>query len=181
MDLPSASFHRKRWIIEIGEEQIKIGKSVSDWKSIIDDIDPLDPYSDDDYDAILSVAARANKLLVNEKTVSSGVSAEKLYQTIFKNNPVTWQVSHFFHKPVEYAKEVDYSVLNRLNEITIPVLFIYGKYDLSVPPTSGDDAFDEVSSTHKHWELYERSMHHPFDHQTDLFRIDLLEFLRRYK
>jgi len=119
--------------------------------------------------------------LLADETVRSTISAEKLYRTLIDNNPVNWQVSWFFNKPVAYAKEVDYSLLGSMSQITIPSLFIYGKYDVSVPYTAGQSAFSKLTGPDKKFERFDASMHHPHDTESIKFVKEMRIFINSHK
>ncbi len=88
---------------------------------------------------------------------------------------------HLFNRPENYVIDNDYSILNELDQITIPTKFIYGKNDFSVPPEVGSDALRKISSTEKELSTYERSAHHPFISQGGIFVQEVKNFINQYK
>lgn len=68
-----------------------------------------------------------------------------------------------------------------LNKITIPTIFLWGKFDFIVPLVVADDAFMKIGSTEKEIIIYQRSAHWPYDSEKDLFVNDVLTFVNRYK
>lgn len=181
MDLPAASQYRKNIIVAIADEHINRNKSVDKWQSIKDHLEPLAPDSESDYKKILLSAANAMNQLLADETIRSTTNYEKLYRAIIDNNPITWQVSYFFNKPVAFAREMDYSVLSRLNEIHIPTLFIYGKYDVSVPFTAGFDAYNLLGTRDKKFVLFEASAHHPHNTEPGNFAEEVRRFINLHK
>jgi len=177
MDLPSASRHRRDLLISIADEQMNMGNSIAGWQEIKEKVEALDPTSDDDYGEILRCAGQSMKLLLSDGIVASTWSSEKLYRTLIDNNPITWQVSHLFNQPVAYAREVDYSVLQELTNIDIPSLFIYGKYDVSVPPAAGEAAFLQLGATDKSYLRFDQSAHHPHDTESNRFADEVIRFI----
>ena len=68
-----------------------------------------------------------------------------------------------------------------LNKITIPSLFLWGKYDFVVPPSLGEMAFNNVSSTKKEVVIFEKSGHSPMDSEPDLFAEKVIQFVELHK
>lgn len=61
------------------------------------------------------------------------------------------------------------SLTNRLSEITLPTLLIWGKYDFVTPPSLGNDAFNFISSSNKSFHLLEQSGHSSMINEPVLF------------
>lgn len=179
MDLPSASRERKEIIQAIAEEQIILNINAEAWAEIRDEAILLDPESDEA--AILKLAARTMAQLIADETIRSTLDGETLYRALIDNNPVSWQVSWFFNQPVSYAKEVDFSLLGSMAQIRLPALFLYGKYDVSVPVTAGRKAFLELGSTDKKFERFDASIHHPHDTEPTRFVEEMRIFINSYR
>ncbi|MDC7226973.1 MAG: alpha/beta hydrolase [Spirochaetales bacterium] len=177
-DFPSIAAARKMLILDIAQEQITSGNSISKWEELTEELENLDAASDDDYTKILLIAGTAMELLKKDDVVAEVDYSDQLINTIFINNPITWQVSHLFNKPVNIAITEDFSLTGRLSEITLPTLLIYGKYDMSVPYTIGETAIDDLGSTNKRFILFENSMHHPNHSESELFASSLTNFIQ---
>lgn len=164
-------------IYGVANEQIVAGNSVNEWEEIKEEAEQLDPYNDDDYNAILKLAARGMKLLESDGVVSSDRPSGLVANTFLQNNPLTWQISHFFNQPVNYAIDNKYSLADRLGELAIPSLWLYGKYDFSVPFYIGAFAYQNSGSDYKEFVLFEESMHHLFYTQSDDFAEEVYKFV----
>jgi pimeloyl-ACP methyl ester carboxylesterase len=161
----------------IANEQILLGNSISDWEQIQEELEGLDPVSDDDYNTILGLVPRASKLLEDDGVVSSETPSGIVGNTIFQNNPLTWQISHLFNQPVNYAIENNYSLSDHLPQLTIPSLWLYGKYDFSVPVYVGSDAAQRAGSLNKEFIMFEESMHHPHYTEWEIFAEEMYSFI----
>lgn len=179
MNVPAASLARQELIDYIAREQMDLGTSVEAWREIRGEIEVLDP--DKDYDAILGVAAKCVKQLLADGTVPATLSSEKLYRALLDNNPITWQISHLFNQPVEFAIDANYSVQDRMSEITIPALFIYGKFDVSVPYFLGVNSFIEMLGDERKFVRFDSSMHHPHDTEPVFFVEEVEGFMESYR
>ena len=70
---------------------------------------------------------------------------------------------------------------DRLNEVEIPSLFLWGKYDFVVPPALGEDAYNLVNTTEKELVIFERSGHSPMFDEPVLFTEKVKGFVELYK
>lgn len=179
LDFPFIKQARKEAVLQIGDEQIDAGNDPGSWNDLINRLLSLDP--DSDYDEILKIAGEAMDLLTTTGVIPAGDSKDRLRNAIVINNPVNWLVSIYFNQPVQAALAEDLSLTNRLNAITIPTLFIYGKYDLSVPPAMGEWAKFNVGSSSKELLLFEQSMHHPFYSEPEHFVEQVAQFINNNK
>ncbi|MEO0895631.1 MAG: alpha/beta hydrolase [Bacteroidota bacterium] len=176
-DIPLATARRGSRIQIIAEEQIDLGNSIEEWTAISEEVDELDPSEESSYRPTLRLAARAIELLLRDEVIESTTTIEKLAQAILANNPITWAVSDFFNQPVSEAREMDYSLTPRLQEITLPTLMIFGRYDVSVPLQVGAVAFEEIGSDKKDVFVFEQTIHHPHDTEGSRFVQEVRRFI----
>ena len=80
-----------------------------------------------------------------------------------------------------FNEVVNNSFTPELHIITIPCLFLWGKYDFVVPSTLGYDAFNRVSSTEKEIIIFDKSAHSPMLNQADEFVDAVTNFVETYK
>ena len=180
-DMPSVYAWRFEMLNDVADEQISMGNSVAQWESIEERLNEIDHDDDEAYSKVFNLIVEAYDLVNKDSQVNSTTSAERIYQTVFKNNPLTWQISHLFHKPEVTARVEEYSILEQMYEISIPSLFTYGRYDFSVPPDSGRVAFNRLSTHNKVFSIYQRTTHHPFVTESSLFTQELREFIEAYR
>lgn len=178
-DVPFASRARRGLMLSIAEEQIAAGNAISEWEHLKSEVSKLDSLSDDDYAKTLQYALESMKLLTSTGVVPSYLSGEKLNRSLLDNNPLSWQVSNFFNQPVNAALETDYSLTERLHELSLPVLYLHGKYDVSVPPVLAYDAYARITSVDKTLVIFEHSIHHPQDTEADKFGEEVQGFIER--
>ena len=176
-DLSMIAQARKDFLLDVAEEQINLENHEQEWQQIIDEIIEVDPESDDGYATIISQIRPAMKMLQQDSIVNSGISTQTLVQTILVNNPIHWRVNDLFNKPVNNALELEYSIVEDLSKIKTPALIAYGKYDMSVPPSIGQDAYLRLGSSNKKLAVFDRSIHHPFDSQPDQFAQEIVRFI----
>lgn len=168
---------RSMLLYSVAIEQINIGNSVRQWEEILVELQGLDPVSDDGYNRILGLVPRATKLIEDDRVVSSEKPPGLVGNTIFQNNPITWQISNLFNQPVNYAVENNYSVSDLLPQLTIPSLWLYGKYDFSVPVFVGIDGYQKAGSLFKKIIIFSESMHHLHYTESDDFAEEVYSFI----
>lgn len=161
----------------VANEQIGIGNSVWQWEEILKEMEGIDPVSDEGYKTILGLVARASGLLEDDLVVSAVKPSGLTRNTVFQNNPLTWQISQLFNQPVNYAVENNYSLSDLLPQLTIPSLWLYGQYDFSVPVQVGEDGYQRAGSPDKEFILFEESMHHPHYTESDYFAERVYSFI----
>ena len=180
-NFPLVSSSRKDFMIQIANERIAADGDLERWSEIKQALENLNDPTDSDHSAVLNIAAQVSKLLSDEGTVNSGVSSEKTIQAIYVSNPINWLSNNYFNKPFLLARDMDFSLSNRLQEISIPSLLIWGKYDVSVPTNLADDAFEKLGSEHKELHIFENSIHHPHDTEAVKFGQLVSTFIEQFK
>ena len=181
-DMPNVMAWRVELLYEVADEQIALGNSIHEWEAIEETLGEIDFDRDEAYSEVFDLIVKAYAIIVQDDQVNTPVSADRIYNTILVNNPLTWKISHLFHKPELTARLEDYTIIEEINQIKLPSLFTYGKYDFSVPPQSGFYVFQEMSSGHdKFFSLYDRTTHHPFVTESGRFTTELKNFIEAFK
>lgn len=176
-DFELTKLTRHQVMLEVANEQINTGNSVVEWAVIIKELEELDPASDVDYNAILSLAVRSMRLIEDDGVVSAEKPSGLAVNTFLQNNPLTWQISHLFNQPVNYAIENNYSLSALLPQLNIPSSWLYGKYDFSVPFHVGSDGYSKAGSLQKEFIIFEESMHHLHYTESGYFAEKVLKFI----
>ena len=177
MDTPTVNDARQALIIDIAEQQIaQETDELDNWQQILEDAN-----DSDDYDDIIRLAAKTIQLLQKDGVVEASASRDKVFQAIVANNPINWLIANFFNQPGQTAIEEDFSILEGMDSIDIPSLWIYGSYDVSVPPDVGQKAFIRINNHDKQFYLFNKSIHHAHDTEPRLFAKKLIDFVERYK
>lgn len=181
LDFPFAASARRSMLLSLSQAQIDSGNSVTDWTLLQDRVTKLDSMSEEERSTMLEEVKTANELLLNDGVLEGTISGEKLQRAIIENNPITWFVSNLLNQPFQEAIDMKFRITDNLPSIRIPVLIIFGKYDTSVPPTLGADAFSRLGSSDKSLFIFESSAHHPHDTEPELFAEKVIEFIDRVR
>lgn len=105
-----------------------------------------------------------------------------VYQSaILQNNPLYWWLNDRRNRPYLDARDDGYALRERLPEISIPSLFLWGRFDFSVPPILGEIALAEQGSTDKTLVILEQSEHLPYLSEPAVFLEEVIAFVERLK
>ena len=180
-DFPFAGTARRRLLLDICAERLAAGAEPEAWEALQTQVAALDSVAEADYQPMLDLGLAVSRRLVTEEVVPTGRSGTILRRAVFDNNPLTWQVSAALNQPFAVARDQGYSLTDQLGDIHLPSLLLWGKYDISVPPTLGADALRRLGSSDKTLVLFDRSIHHPHDTEPEAFARAVVAFIERLK
>ena len=182
----------KQQLIETANEQIILGNSVSQWEKLKSFAASFDPDAEhtDAYQQLTTYwekAAEAQQLLTTDGIIHEEVSvnglSERDIQRYSAYDPlgVTW---NNWAGPEEkiWSSLAVYSVTPKLAQVTLPILFIWGKYDFIVPSALATSAFQRTGTPQgdKFLRIYEDQAHYPMGN-ADRFLSDVLPFIEQYR
>ncbi len=164
----------------VANEQIALENSVDYWESVKDLVQSADnnEYNDDDFMKLNREAFEAeNKLrddgLITREEDYSDIAFDYNIFTAFWNTGVIQAIERRVFEDVDYT--------DQLSEITIPSLILWGKYDMVVPTTFAQEAFDNIGSTSKKLVIFEESGHSPNVTEPELFASEVIQFMNEHK
>ncbi len=166
---------------EIAEEQIALNNNVIYWQTVIDLVQNVGQnYSVDDF-FMLNRAAHAGERKLEEDNIANKAQIDDSDDNeLILNNPITatWNSNGVLDIIVfKNGLWENVSLTDRLSEITIPSLVLWGKYDLVVPTLYAQEAFDNLGSEDKDIFIFEKSAHSPMDNEPELFADKVIEFI----
>ncbi len=166
---------------EMADEQIVLQNNVEYWKGVQDVVKSVGAsYSDDDFYKLNRETHNAEKKLADDNIINeSKFDGESGSQyNFFTNNWNSGKIQSILVKKGLFSKV---SFTNRLSEIKIPSLVLWGKYDIIVPIVYAQEAYDNLGSRDKELFIFERSAHSPMFSEPDLFAEKVIEFINQYK
>jgi len=182
----------KQQMIEIANEQIAFGNSVPQWKALKSFADNFEPEaeSSDTYQQLITYwqkATEAQSLLakdgiIQEKEPTHGLSDKDIRRhSAYDPLGVSWN-NRVGPEVKIWSALADYSLTSRLSQVTLPTLFIWGKYDLMVPQALAHSAFQTIGTLqqHKYLRIYDEQSHYPMG-DPNRFLSDVLPFLEQYR
>lgn len=179
-DMPKNDIESVKLFIQVANEQIAAGNSVKDWQGILDWATKIDTNN----------ITPQQSLEINQKgfEVEGWLKADGVLQKPEKGgneepyfsgqeNPVTSTLTGLFTNGMLNDENSKYSATPELHKITIPCLFIWGKYDFVVPPSLGWEAYNLVSSPEKTFVLLEKSGHSGMDNEWEKTKNAIITFI----
>ncbi len=165
----------------VASEQIEAGNDIAYWESVIDLVNNVAPqYNADDIPKLNSEAFEAEAVLQDAGLINSDVESDN--NTIFKYNLLTmfWNAQNTQSiLDSDLFQNIDFK--ERLSEITIPALVLWGKHDMVVPIQFAQDSYDNLGSSEKELVIFENSGHSPMSTEPDLFADKVIEFIIQNK
>lgn len=180
-DIPLINKEAAKLFIEIGNEEITAGRNVEKWQEIVDFASSLDTnnITEDQGGQINSYGFEAEGLL--EQIVSGEGGGGTFGLT---DSPI-FSLSAYLSGLItagEITPETEqYAMTEQLNNISIPTLLLWGKYDFVVPPALGRTAFDNITTQDKKLVIFDFSGHSPMDTEAGKFVAEVVEFVDTYK
>lgn len=179
---PKGSYNEYKIALKkTADEQIFLQNNVDYWKGVLDLVKNVGSgYSDKDFFKLNGEAHKAEEKLADDevinKTTSDGENGLQynLLTTLWNAN----RIASILTKKGLFEKV---SFTNRLQEITIPSLVLWGKHDIIVPTIYAQEAYDNLGSSTKELFIFEKSAHSPMGTEPDLFAEKVIEFINKHK
>jgi len=175
-----------KMFLKIGNEQIDLGKNIDFWQPIVDRVSKMDTndITGEDQGFLNSKGFEAEEKLDEIKKIDhpDGIGSRPPYGIL--NSPdfsLSVYMSNQSVNPILNEDSQNSPLTSRLNEITVPSQFLWGKYDFVVPPALGYSAYNLVNTTEKELVIFEHSGHSPMSNEPELFVEKVLTFIKLYK
>jgi pimeloyl-ACP methyl ester carboxylesterase len=185
-DIPMSTQNTINLINEVGQEQITLGNSVDNWTGAIQRVNKLEISTLDDVLSLTRESSRAQNRLRNDNITNNSeeISLESKQYLYLIDTPITTIINAInFRNDINNNQNffVDFSLTDSLHKITLPTLFIWGKYDMQVPSPLADTAFNRISSDTKKIVILDRSDHAMIAQQPDEFVTEVIDFINENK
>jgi pimeloyl-ACP methyl ester carboxylesterase len=180
-DIPLINKEAAKLFIQIGNEEITAGRNTEKWQEIVDFAIGLDTnnITEEQGGQINSYGFEAEDLLDQIPSgEGSGSDFNLATAPIFS---LSAYLSGLMTANEITPETEQYAMTNRLNEIRIPTLLLWGKYDFVVPPALGRTAFDNIATTDKKLVIFDFSGHSPMDSEPGKFVVEVVDFVETYK
>jgi len=164
----------------IGQEELDAGNNEDFWEPLLERVNQIDTLdiSDEESGFLNSKGFEAEQMFeLADEEISGGLP----YTLGTPGFSIATAVANGAVNPILNADSYPYELTDRLREIEIPSLFLWGKYDFVVPPALGESAFEEVNTEEKRLVIYEKSGHSPMSNEAIQFTEDVKDFIERYK
>ena len=185
-DYPAQFREGIKQMINIGSEQIQLGNSVSYWEDLLSEISQTDTsiYDGNNF-PVNSKAIEAESVLLNDGVIDMGnesISEGLKYILLYENWITVKTTAIFTSQDISQNDNLfyNYSLTDELHKIEIPTLFLWGKYDIVVPPALGVSAYNKVSSQNKRMVILEHSGHQSI-RESDKVVKEIVDFMNNNK
>ncbi|MEW7292072.1 alpha/beta fold hydrolase [Aquimarina sp. 2304DJ70-9] len=165
----------------VATEQIGVGNNISFWESTINLVNNVTPeYSQNHFFEMNNKAFQAERRLVGDNVINRQENDSDIF---FNYNLLTtfWNRRNIISILTNQGLWEQVSYTNQLSEIEIPSLILSGKYDMVVPATFAQEAYDNLGSNIKELVIFERSGHAPMLSESDQFAEELIKFMDQNK
>jgi len=184
-DIPKLNKDAIQMFKTIGAEQVTAGNNIKNWQETVDWANSLDTNNITiDIGGEINAKGQATSEWLKADGVMNPSDKGGIQASLLRGhtNPSTSALSGRYTsaKLVENGIE-SIALTSELYRVTIPSLFLWGKYDFVVPPSLGVDAHREVSSTDKELIIFAKSGHSPMDNEWEAYNTAMIQFIERNK
>lgn len=175
-DLKKNKIESVKRYITIANEQIAANNHINEWTEILNWVKTIDTtnISKMETNKLNDKGYKAQKWLREDKVLNKLSKKDTPNSPI---NPLTSKITGNFTNSM-LANEISETALtNELHKITIPVLILWGKYDIVVPMALGYDTYNKISSTNKKIVIFEKSGHTPMLYEWQKFNNAIIGFI----
>lgn len=181
LDFKQNDIESTKLLMQVATEEIAAGNKVSFWEEVLERVSEIDTLNitGEDSGYLNSTGFEAEKFLDlgEDETGVIGVS----YLLGAPSLSLASHMSNNFGNPILNEDSANNPMIDMLGEITIPCLFLWGKYDFVVPPATGEKAIELVGTDEKELIIYEVSGHSPMSNEPVKFTEDFINFVELYK
>lgn len=165
----------------VANEQIELGNNIDFWQETIDLVNNVSKeYKEADFFKMNNRAFKAERRLVSANVINE---IDNDSDTFFDYNLLVslWNRGNTVTILTNQGIWENLSYTDRLSEIKTPALLLWGKYDMILPVSFAQEAYDNLGSTTKKMVVFERSGHAPFASEPDKFAKELIQFMNENK
>ncbi len=184
-DYPANDIYTAELLLEIGAREIAEGSAYSArWRGIMETVEDSQLDGIDRDEAVTNTwLGHEAEGLVEQYWADESVGEETLIEIVLRDPTAAITAAWSGWVP---GRRVDldaqsYAYTERLNEITIPSLFIYGDLDFVCPAQLGRDAYERVDTDAKEFVLFEDAGHSPMSNYPEEYAETIIEFVKTWR
>ncbi len=167
---------------KIADEQIALQNNVNYWKNTLNLIQNVSStYNEKDFYKLNGEAHKSEEKLVDDNVINKPRSDGENSLGQYNFLTTLWNTNKIQSILVKKGLFEKVSFTDRLSEITIPSLVLWGKYDIIVPTIYAQEAYDNLGANDKELFIFEKSAHSPMSNEPDLFAEKVIEFINQRK
>lgn len=178
---PKGSYVKNKVALQnMALEQINQKNSIPFWQDVIKMVNEVSPnYNSDDLFKMNRKSHELEQTLMDDKVINKSQAGDytpplNVLTALWNNNKIiNIFINNGFYENISFTDE--------LENIKIPSLVLWGRYDVIVPFADAQEAYDHLGSTEKELFIFEKSAHSPNDTEPELFAEKVIEFINQYK
>ncbi|MEK3886623.1 alpha/beta fold hydrolase [Bacillus sp. FSL K6-3431] len=87
---------------------------------------------------------------------------------------ISFLQGQFFSMKNLQEEMIEMNLMESIDQVNLPIHFIMGKHDLTIPYEPTEKFFNEIEAPEKHWTMFENSAHSPMWEEPERFMRILL-------
>jgi pimeloyl-ACP methyl ester carboxylesterase len=171
-----------RFFNQIAAQELALGNEPEFWNEIVTRLAEMDTnnFSNTDKYFLNSKGFEAeNKLSYISNPTDSSASNYTILNS--PNVSLSLFLSNNLINPIYNENSALNPITNQLNQIKIPSLLMWGKYDFVVSPELGETAYQLIETPNKEFHIFENSGHSPMINEPESFVATVINFIEKYK
>lgn len=172
----------REMLVEAGNRQIAYGNDAKDWQERINKANTLELSKVEDLYEMNRISVQAEGLMKNADSLNAKIANTWTNEYFFSpidNSALTNNLSASFEGMKNELATLNLS--NKLQNITIPTLMLWGKYDFRVPPKFAEEELGKYGSSKKELVIFDRSAHFVQWNEPDKFYSLVRAFIEENK
>jgi pimeloyl-ACP methyl ester carboxylesterase len=170
----------RNYLIQFGNEQIKLGNHVSQWQAVVNEAEINVPDYQLKTSTALNKRAREVEAYIDDIKTVDGLQLRDLLLGTTTAFSLMWTTFNAGSTLVsDFPKDLmhaEYS--SKLNSLTLPILCLTGKYDFTCPVGLAEEVMKKVNSTKKKLVILPHSGHICMTNEPEIFYPEIVKFVR---
>ncbi len=167
-------------LLSIGNQQIQSDSNAEEWKPIVEWCESNSHDGPSSPTTLNRFAATAETLIdeIERPSIFESDLSIMLSNYISISSGLTNSLASNWFNIAEAAYGV--KLCERFQEITLPTLLLWGKYDFVCPSGLMDDIIEHLDSTQPEYHIFEKSGHAPMYNEPELFWGTVIQFINKH-
>ncbi len=184
-DYPANDRYTAELLLEIGAREIAAGSAdTARWRDIVATVEDAVVDGIDRDEAVANTwLGHEAEGLVEQYWADEAAGDETLMEIVLRDPTaaITGAWSGWVPGRLVDADAQSYAYTDRLHEITVPSLFIYGELDFVCPAQLGRDAYERVDTDAKEFVLFEDVGHSPMSNDPVRYAETIIDFVHTWR
>lgn len=181
--------YRRTFLINIANEEIAKGNNVAEWQEALDWANnnlAINTGEQENKFMNYLYLTDPTKSVMNKEDKLKSKSFKQILSILFTSSYNSLPAYASFHYNVvsdKLRKDAEgKNFVSTVSSLTLPAMFIWGKYDWNVPPEIGQEVFNNMgtNSSDKFFKLMPNSSHVPYLSDPEVLQNEITDFVTKY-